>query len=122
MPYLKNKRNRQEIERYPRSTEDSAELNYLICWLLDDYVGRKELSYDTITAIRGALTGASEEFERVIAGPYEEVKRQRNGDVWERAARKLAEARAPSPEIQRAMRQGTIAGTGRFSQQVIDSL
>jgi hypothetical protein len=82
MPYLGDHRIRRELDSAATFVANSAELNYLFCRLADEYLRLHLLSYDTITAIRGAFKGASEEFERVIAGPYEEMKRQQNGDVW----------------------------------------
>jgi hypothetical protein len=37
--------------------------------------------FDTINAIRGALSSTLTEFDRVVAGPYEDKAIIRNGDI-----------------------------------------
>ena len=82
MPYLGSQPSRTRLDE-GRQPLNGAELNYVLCRLANDFLTTVGgVSYETITAIRGAFVGALEEFERVIAGPYEEIKRKQNGDVW----------------------------------------
>ena len=46
------------------------------------YLEAKGESYKTINDIVGALEGAKAEFQRRIVAPYEDKKRQINGDVY----------------------------------------
>ena len=61
----------------------SGEWNYLFTSLAVAYLNEKGLSYPIINEILGAFDGASKEFYRRIAVPYENKKRGANGDVYE---------------------------------------
>jgi len=79
MPYVKPRlRDILDEGGQPQST---GELNYLftklIQWYLDGHV-----NYDKINAVVGALDCAKMEFYRRVAVPYEEKKREENGDVY----------------------------------------
>lgn len=66
------------------STPSTAgELNFVITTIVNEYMQRKGLKYDTINDILGALEGSKLEFYRRIAVPYENVKLAENGDVYE---------------------------------------
>jgi hypothetical protein len=65
-----------------RDPETPGELNYAITLEIVAYLDRKGLCYQTINDIRGAVSGALVEFERRIAGPYEDDAIKRNGDVY----------------------------------------
>ena len=66
------------------STPSTAgELNFAITTVVNEYLQRKGLKYDTINDILGALEGSKLEFYRRIAVPYENVKLAENGDVYE---------------------------------------
>jgi hypothetical protein len=58
-------------------------LNYFFTNGIQQYIKTKGLSYQTINDIIGALEGAKMEFYRRIAVPYEDVKKDLNGDVYE---------------------------------------
>lgn len=78
MPYIEKQR-REEAAQAPQS---AGELNYAITRLLVDYIAFKGVNYSNINDCLGALSGASNEFYRRIAVPYEERKRSENGDVY----------------------------------------
>jgi hypothetical protein len=59
-----------------------GELNYQICVLLGNYLHRHGLRYQTINDIVGALACAQQEVYRRLAAPYEDRKREENGDVF----------------------------------------
>lgn len=59
-----------------------GELNYCITRLVDGWITRTGLSYTTLNAAIGALECAKLELYRRRAGPYEDAKREANGDVY----------------------------------------
>lgn len=59
-----------------------GELNYLVTKLCVEYIEQNGLDYQAINDVLGALDGASKEFYRRVAVPYEEVKCAGNGDVY----------------------------------------
>ena len=59
-----------------------GDLNYLFTKLALSYVRAKGLSYTHVNDALGAFTGASAEFYRRLAAPYEDAKRTENGDVY----------------------------------------
>jgi hypothetical protein len=85
MPYIKGQRRRSEIAFGDSPAKNAGELNYLITLLLLDYLKEKELSYQTLNDIVGALEGAKLEFVRRVVNPYEDQKIKENGDVYEHA-------------------------------------
>lgn len=82
MPYI-----RQEFrDRVNRSLtpESAGELNYLITRTIDRYLGNPAgvVKYAEINEAIGVLECAKLELYRRIAAPYEDEKRQENGDVF----------------------------------------
>lgn len=59
-----------------------GELNYLITKLALKYLAYKGLNYLHVNDVVGALECAKQEFYRRVAVPYEDVKIQKNGDVY----------------------------------------
>jgi hypothetical protein len=80
MPYIGVDRRAALINGAPMETP--GELNYMITSLILEYQGLKGLSYQTINDIIGALGGASHEYYRRVAVPYEYQKQLDNGDVF----------------------------------------
>lgn len=81
MPYITQDR-RTEFEVYFPHKLTCGDLNYMITKLCCGYMEQHGLSYQTINDILGALDGASKEFYRRIAIPYENTKITANGDVY----------------------------------------
>jgi hypothetical protein len=81
MPYIKQER-RAQAEVYP---DNAGELNFAITELLLKYLvhDAKPLSYRKINDVMGALEGAKLEFYRRVAVPYEDIKIEVNGDVYD---------------------------------------
>lgn len=79
MPYVKSERRNQWLREKPTTPGD---LNYDITCLLLDYVTEHGLSYQTLNDCLGACEGAKAEFYRRMAAPYEDTKREQNGDVY----------------------------------------
>lgn len=80
MPYIADKR--EDLRRKLDVPSNCGELNYVITDTLIEYIETKGLSYQTINDILGALDGASKEFYRRVAEPYEDEKIKQNGDVY----------------------------------------
>ena len=81
MPYI-NRLSRARVDCTGPTTP--GELNYAITMLLVRYLRRHTpLSYTLINDIIGALDAAKLEFVRRIVGPYENVKIDENGDVYD---------------------------------------
>jgi hypothetical protein len=80
MPYVDQK-TRALMDGGLRPTTP-GELNYAVTLLVQKYVADRGLSYQSINDVLGALDGASKEFYRRVAGPYEDAKIAINGDVY----------------------------------------
>ena len=83
MPYIRIE-DRQALEK--RQARTGGELNYLftmICkrYLTDDH-GKRDVSYQKISDILGALEGCKLELYARVILPYEAEKRKINGDVF----------------------------------------
>ena len=76
MPYLNPADAEQARDIGPRT---GAELNYLICELIADYLQATEVRYANMAEVIGALEGAKYEVLRRIMGPYEDDKAN---DSW----------------------------------------
>jgi hypothetical protein len=59
-----------------------GDLNYLFSIIVNEYLEKRGLSYQIINDVVGALEGAKLEFYNRIAVPYEQKKREENGDVY----------------------------------------
>lgn len=81
MPYIPQKA-REEIAEGRRPT-NPGELNYLISLLLKSYWTHSARNYQAINDIVGAVEGAKIEFQRRIVQPYENLKIDQNGDIYE---------------------------------------
>ena len=81
MPYIKPEA-REILSSGLVVPRSGGELNYLITTLLTDYLLAKGVSYQTINDCLGALSGATLEFYRRVAAPYEDLKIKENGDVY----------------------------------------
>lgn len=81
MPYIPQMR-RVELLECHDAPKSQGELNFLITEQLARYCRAHGLSYITINDCLGALNGATLEFYRRKAAPYEDLACQRNGDVY----------------------------------------
>ena len=80
MPYITPER--REPLRQSRDANTPGELNFLLTLEIKAYVERRGLCYQTINDVLGALEGATREFYRRVAEPYEDAKIRDNGDVY----------------------------------------
>jgi hypothetical protein len=63
--------------------ENAGELNFLISTLIANYIRTKGLKYAVVNEMVGALECAKMELNRVIIGPYEDIKIAENGPVYD---------------------------------------
>jgi hypothetical protein len=89
MPYIEKKRRehfkQDEITAFVDGTTDIftvGDINYIITNAVNQYVKLKGLSYSSINDVIGILECAKMEFYRRVAVPYEEKKKELNGDVY----------------------------------------
>ena len=80
MPYL-NKDLKYALDEIP-SPLDGGDLNYLITSLLIKYIENKGERYSSYNDCLGALEGAKLELYRRRVAPYEDKKKEENGDVY----------------------------------------
>lgn len=81
MPYIKQE-DRGRATPVLADIRTAGELNFAISVLLQEYVERHGLCYETLNAAVGAISGAKAEFQRRVVGPYEDLKISENGDVY----------------------------------------
>lgn len=85
MPHIQEAQKPQidiRVETLSRYVETKGQLNYAISKLLEAYVLRKGVNYDTLDEARAQAHGAAVEFERLILGPYEDKKIEENGNAY----------------------------------------
>jgi hypothetical protein len=63
--------------------ENAGELNFLVSTFIANYIKTKGLKYAVVNEMIGALECAKMELNRVIVGPYEDIKIQENGPVYD---------------------------------------
>lgn len=80
MPYIKQAARRALDTGIEPGT--SGELNYRITQLLNTYLNDVGVSYQRLNDCIGVLECAKLELYRRIAAPYEDRKRNENGDVY----------------------------------------
>lgn len=100
MPYIAPE-DRDDLE--PNSTREAmtpGELNYQLTCLVDGYLAGN-LDYQAINDVLGALEGAKLEVYRRVASPYEDRKREINGDVFVTPTRSVSSEFAAHREARR---------------------
>jgi len=80
MPYISVEKRLDPSVLTAPTTE--GELNYSMTRLVERFRAQKGDSYATFNAIVGALESAKLEFYRRVVSPYEDLKRELNGDVY----------------------------------------
>jgi hypothetical protein len=85
MPYIAPER-RLYVDPVTASDFERAktagELNYQLTMMIKDYLADKT-GYQHYNDVLGALEGCKLEFYRRMVAPYEDVKKELNGDVYE---------------------------------------
>lgn len=88
MPYI-TKQQRWEAEQELLATgfdwvpENAGELNFAISSFIANYIRAKGLKYANLNEMVGALECAKLELNRIIIGPYEDIKIRENGGVYD---------------------------------------
>lgn len=93
MPYIAPE-DRADLE--PHSTREAmtpGELNFQITCLIDGYMAGN-LDYQSINDVQGALACVMNESYRRVAVPYEEQKKELNGDVFVTRVRPIGAKKA----------------------------
>ncbi len=84
MPYIP--RNEQDVINRRINTlgvvTTPGQLNYAINILLFQYLAGEPTTYQRLNEIIGALECAKLEFTRRLVVPYEDLKRDQNGDIY----------------------------------------
>jgi hypothetical protein len=88
MPYITQaNRNSVEIELQCAGLsfipENAGELNFIVSTFIANYIKENGLKYAIVNEMIGALECAKMELNRVIIGPYEDIKIAENGPVYD---------------------------------------
>ena len=60
----------------------SGELNYVLTRVIQRFLASQPPGYEAFNTVVGALECAKLEFYRRAAAPYEDIAKERNGDVY----------------------------------------
>lgn len=87
MPYIpQNQRNTVEAilgdEKLDFVPQNAGELNFIISTFINNYIVANGLSYAIVNEMVGALECAKMELNRIVIGPYEDLKIRENGPVY----------------------------------------
>ena len=92
MPYITQER-RNELAKVTPSLDkkipsSAGDLQFVIADLINKFLNSTEsregkLRYQHMNDVMGALSGAQQEFYRLVVVPYEDSKREENGDVYD---------------------------------------
>lgn len=82
MPYIEKERRTDIV--VGDIPENPGELNFAICALVDNYIREHApgLNYTALNTVYGAMQAAAAEFYRRVLGPYEDLKKLENGEVF----------------------------------------
>lgn len=80
MPYI-SAESRYNLEENAEAPTSAGELNYCITKMCDAYAVNQH-NYSKFNEIIGVLECAKLEFYRRLVAPYEDIKREDNGDVY----------------------------------------
>lgn len=81
MPYI-DEQSKILLGNGIRDPKSVGELNFVITTLIDEFISKKGLKYETLNAMIGVLECAKMELYRRICAPYEDKKIIENGDVY----------------------------------------
>lgn len=70
------------IRQEARLADTVGELNYLLTSVLDEWIRKQGLSYTAVNGAIGALECCKLELYRRVVVPYEDDKKETNGDVF----------------------------------------
>jgi hypothetical protein len=84
MPYIPEEAREildNDIDKLANALNSRGEFNYAITRLIHHYINKHGKRYDTLNDAIGIMDCAKMELYRHIAGPYEDLKIEQNGDV-----------------------------------------
>jgi hypothetical protein len=79
MPYIEKWKRTECDDLY---ITDPGMLNYVISLLVNNYFKESGVSYSNINEVVGVLECAKLELYRRVAAPYEDKKKEENGEVY----------------------------------------
>jgi hypothetical protein len=79
MPYITAD---ERLEMQSEGPTTPGRLNLAITQLILWYIQKKGLNYTHLNDVMGALESAKQEFYRRVIAPYEDLKKEENGDVY----------------------------------------
>lgn len=82
MPYITTKEKEALDNGGPTSP---GQLNFIFTKMIQFYLARKGMSYSSFNDVIGALEACKLEFYRRVVSPYEDNKKNENGDVYDLA-------------------------------------
>jgi hypothetical protein len=86
MPYIA-KKNRLKFEEplheLVENIETDGDLNYCVSMLMHQILRKRGIQYQNMNNIMGAIDCAKMEFYRTVASPYEDMKKNENGNISE---------------------------------------
>lgn len=87
MPYIPQEQRADvamnlQLDGLDWTPENAGELNFLVSTFIANYIREHGLKYAVVNEMVGALECAKLELNRVIIGPYEDVKIAENGPVY----------------------------------------
>jgi hypothetical protein len=84
MPYIKKERKfvlDESCGRLVERIQEPGEMNYVFFKIAQGYLKKFGVRYATMNEILGVFDACAREFYRRLVAPYEDVKKQENGDV-----------------------------------------
>ena len=83
MPYIPQDERDDYRPDSDHTPENAGQLNYQISSLCASYMTQHGARYQNMNDVIGALQGALMEFNRVVVAPYEDMKIDANGGVYD---------------------------------------
>lgn len=87
MPYIPQEQRADvamnlQLDGLDWTPKNAGELNFLVSTFISNYIREHGLKYAVVNEMIGALECAKLELNRVIIGPYEDLKIAENGPVY----------------------------------------
>ena len=83
MPYLTKNRQKELYSREFSNVNTPGDLNFVFSEIIKTYLYNKTINYQAYNDVIGALEACKLELYRRMVAPYEDIKIQENGDIYE---------------------------------------
>jgi hypothetical protein len=92
MPYIKQEHRERwqgvmrEFRGVLQSHKDDisvGDINYILTSLLNQYLLSIKVNYEKLNGVMGVLASIKHEFYRRVIAPYEDKKKEKNGEVFD---------------------------------------